>query len=243
MLFASLNPLFVAWAESGVARTRAKDRAAARNLPDFLICCPLLHTQLFANRKEAYKKSKSAAQRQGDRRHHRIEGSKRQELDDSGEKFKPVHHILHRLSVDEKHNPQRDRRSDKPQDRSFYHKRGPDHKVRRSDKTHDPVLVLPEFSRNGDRIADQEYRNSQQHGDQDAEQQAQDLITYIKENARESDDGIWNTNIFGKSIEELVTDGMRNKIVAINDESQSKLQDTMQKIVNDSNGGMVCIII
>ena len=73
--------------------------------------------------------------------------SKRQELDDSGEKFKPVHHILHRLSVDEKHNPQRDRCSDKPQDRSFYHKRGPDHKVRRSDKTHDPVLVLPEFSR------------------------------------------------------------------------------------------------
>ena len=51
------------------------------------------------------------------------------------------------------------------------------------------------------------------------------------------------TNIFGKSIEELVTDGMRNKLIAINDESQSKLQDTMQKIVNDSNGGMVCIII
>ena len=40
-----------------------------------------------------------------------------------------------------------------------------------------------------------------------------------------------------------MTDGMRNKLIAINDESQSKLQDTMQKIVNDSNGGMVCIII
>ena len=38
-------------------------------------------------------------------------------------------------------------------------------------------------------------------------------------------------------------DGMRNKIMMINDESQAKLQDTMQKIVNDSNGGMVCIII
>ena len=38
-------------------------------------------------------------------------------------------------------------------------------------------------------------------------------------------------------------DGMKNKIMAINDESQMKLQDTMQKIVNDSNGGMVCIII
>lgn len=38
-------------------------------------------------------------------------------------------------------------------------------------------------------------------------------------------------------------DGMRNKMMSINDESQGKLQDTMQKIVNDSNGGMVCIII
>ena len=67
-------------------------------------------------------------------------------------------------------------------------------------------------------------------------------MEYIKENS-ESEGGVWGTNIFGKSIEELVTDGMRNKILMINDESQVKLQDTMQKIVNDSNGGMVCIII
>lgn len=75
-----------------------------------------------------------------------------------------------------------------------------------------------------------------------SEQQANDLVQYIKESS-EAKGGIWETNIFGKSIEELVTDGMRNKILMINDESQVKLQDTMQKIVNDSNGGMVCIII
>ena len=75
-----------------------------------------------------------------------------------------------------------------------------------------------------------------------SEQQANDLVNYIKD-ASATEEGVWGTNILGKSIEELVTDGMRNKIVAINDESQSKLQDTMQKIVNDSNGGMVCIII
>ena len=38
-------------------------------------------------------------------------------------------------------------------------------------------------------------------------------------------------------------EGMHGKIAMINDESQVKLQDTMQKIVNDSNGGLVCIII
>lgn len=75
-----------------------------------------------------------------------------------------------------------------------------------------------------------------------SEQQAQDLIEYIKDKGN-SEEGIWATNIFGKSVEELVMDGMRNKMAMINDESQEKLQDTMQKIVNDSNGGMVCIII
>ena len=68
-----------------------------------------------------------------------------------------------------------------------------------------------------------------------SEQQAQDLVTYIQDRS-DSEGGVWSTNIFGKSVEELVMDGMKNKIAMIGDESQSKLQDTMQKIVNDSNG-------
>ena len=75
-----------------------------------------------------------------------------------------------------------------------------------------------------------------------SEQQAEDLKKYIIE-AGNSPEGVWGTNIFGKSVEELVMDGMRSKIAMIGDESQVKLQDTMQKIVNDSNGGMICIII
>lgn len=75
-----------------------------------------------------------------------------------------------------------------------------------------------------------------------SEEQAQDLIGYIK-TSKEQEEGIWQTNIFGKSIGELVEDGIRSKITMMDDESQVKLQDTMQKIVNDSNGGLVCIII
>ena len=67
-------------------------------------------------------------------------------------------------------------------------------------------------------------------------------MDYIKAES-ETPEGVWGTNIFGKSVEDLVMDGIRNKITMINDESQAKLQDTMQKIVNDSNGGLVCIII
>ena len=50
-------------------------------------------------------------------------------------------------------------------------------------------------------------------------------------------------NIFGKTIAQLVQDGIQNKIAMIGEESQLKLQESMQKIVNDTNGGMVCIII
>lgn len=75
-----------------------------------------------------------------------------------------------------------------------------------------------------------------------SEQQAKDLIQYIQE-GREQEEGIWQINIFGKTIEELVEDGIRSKLYQIGEESQVKLQDTMQKIVNDSNGGLVCIII
>lgn len=74
------------------------------------------------------------------------------------------------------------------------------------------------------------------------EQQARDLITYIGESGQRGE-SIWETNIFGKSIQELVQDGIRTKLTAISEESQGKLQDTMQKIVNDSKGGLVCIII
>lgn len=74
------------------------------------------------------------------------------------------------------------------------------------------------------------------------EQQAKDLITYIGESDARGE-SIWETNIFGKSIEQLVQDGIRSKLTMISEESQVKLQDTMQKIVNDSKGGLVCIII
>lgn len=76
-----------------------------------------------------------------------------------------------------------------------------------------------------------------------SEQQAEDLIAYIKQNARESEDGIWNTNIFGKSIEQIVEDGIQAKVSQLTEDCQIKLQDTLQKIINDSNGGMICIII
>ena len=73
--------------------------------------------------------------------------------------------------------------------------------------------------------------------------QAEDLITYIKEQAGEEPREIWNVNIFGKTLEQLVDDGISGKVTKINDDSQEKLQNAMEKIVNESSGGLICIII
>lgn len=74
------------------------------------------------------------------------------------------------------------------------------------------------------------------------EQQAKDLISYISD-SKDDNNSIWDTNIFGKTVEQLVYDGISGKIAMIGEESQQRLQETMQKIVNDSTGGFICIII
>lgn len=75
-----------------------------------------------------------------------------------------------------------------------------------------------------------------------SEQQAEDLIAYIKESAQNGD-GIWETNIFGKSIEQMTEDGIRGKLSQITEEGRQKLQQVMQRIVNENSGGFICIII
>jgi len=76
-----------------------------------------------------------------------------------------------------------------------------------------------------------------------SEEQAKDLIQYIQENGRENPQGVWETNIFGKSIRQLVGEGVESKVHKLTEDSQLKLQETIQKVINDSNGGLVCIII
>ncbi|MBO4996645.1 MAG: stage IV sporulation protein A [Lachnospira sp.] len=75
------------------------------------------------------------------------------------------------------------------------------------------------------------------------EQQAQELIDDMKADCAVDPQKIWEVNIFGKTIKQLVEEGLISKASKMNEDSQLKLQDTMEKIINDSNGGMVCIII
>lgn len=76
-----------------------------------------------------------------------------------------------------------------------------------------------------------------------SEQQAEDLIRYIEEQGKNNPEGIWDTNIFGKTILELVEDGIHTKVERLTQESRMKLQTSMEKIMNESRGGIICIII
>lgn len=75
------------------------------------------------------------------------------------------------------------------------------------------------------------------------EEQAKDFLANMKEQLKSSPESLWKINIFGKTVEQMVEEGLMSKSNKINDESQIRLQDTMEKIINDSNGGMVFIII
>lgn len=76
-----------------------------------------------------------------------------------------------------------------------------------------------------------------------SEEQAKDFLANMKEQLKTSPESLWKINIFGKTVEQMVEEGLISKSNKINDDSQLRLQDTMEKIINDSNGGMVFIII
>ena len=76
-----------------------------------------------------------------------------------------------------------------------------------------------------------------------SEQQAQDLIDYIHSNSQDDSKGIWDTNIFGKSVEQIVWDGIDTKIAGLTDETRQKMQNAVMKITNENKGNVIFIIL
>jgi len=75
------------------------------------------------------------------------------------------------------------------------------------------------------------------------EKQAEELVKYILDEFESDPQKVWSSNIFGKSLHDLVREGIQNKLYKMPDNVQTKLQDTLQRIVNDGHGGLICIII
>ncbi len=75
------------------------------------------------------------------------------------------------------------------------------------------------------------------------EQQSQELADYLIKEYETDQSKIWDYNIFGKSLHDLVNDGLQNKLYRMPEEAQMKLQETLQKIINEGSGGLICIIL
>ncbi|MBE3588710.1 MAG: stage IV sporulation protein A [Thermoanaerobacteraceae bacterium] len=75
------------------------------------------------------------------------------------------------------------------------------------------------------------------------ERQCEELVRYMLNEFESNPQKIWQSEIFGKSVHDLVREGIQNKLYRMPENAQVKLQETLQRIVNDGSGGLICIII
>lgn len=75
-----------------------------------------------------------------------------------------------------------------------------------------------------------------------SERQSEDLVKYLLDGFEEDPSKIWQSNIFGKSLDELVNEGLRAKLTHMPDEARMKLQQTLERVINEGCSGLICII-
>ena len=75
------------------------------------------------------------------------------------------------------------------------------------------------------------------------EKQSEELVNYLLRDFESEPEKLWQSNIFGKSLHELVNEGLQNKLYRMPDGAQLRLQETLQKIINEGSGGLICIML
>ncbi len=76
-----------------------------------------------------------------------------------------------------------------------------------------------------------------------SEKQSEELVNYLLSEFESDPKKIWESNIFGKSLHELVNEGLQTKLSKMPEDAQLKLQETLERIVNEGSGGLICIIL
>ena len=76
-----------------------------------------------------------------------------------------------------------------------------------------------------------------------SEKQSEELVNYLLSEFESDPKKIWESNIFGKSLHELVNEGLQTKLGKMPEDAQMKLQETLERIVNEGSGGLICIIL
>ncbi len=75
------------------------------------------------------------------------------------------------------------------------------------------------------------------------EQQSEDLVKYMLKEFEEEPQQIWQSNMFGKTLYELVNEGLHTKLEHMPEASRKKLSETLERIINEGSGGLICIIL
>ena len=76
-----------------------------------------------------------------------------------------------------------------------------------------------------------------------SEKQSEELVNYLLSGFENDPKKIWDSNIFGRSLHELVNEGLQAKLAKMPEDAQVKLQETLERIVNEGSGGLICIIL
>lgn len=76
-----------------------------------------------------------------------------------------------------------------------------------------------------------------------SEKQSEELVNYLLSEFESDPIKIWESNIFGKNLHELVNEGLQNKLSKMPEDAQVKLQETLERIINEGSGGLICIIL
>ena len=76
-----------------------------------------------------------------------------------------------------------------------------------------------------------------------SEQQSEELVAYLLKEFEEDPSKIWESNIFGKSLHELVNEGLHNKLYKMPSDARTKVKETVERIINDGCNGLICIIL
>lgn len=75
------------------------------------------------------------------------------------------------------------------------------------------------------------------------EEQSRDLLNFLVNASQENMSEIWNTNVFGKTLYELVSDELVSKLNKMSDSAKERLGLTLQRVINEGSGNLICIII
>ena len=76
-----------------------------------------------------------------------------------------------------------------------------------------------------------------------SEEQSEEVVKFLQSEFEENPDKVWDYNMFGRSLYDMVSDGMNAKLNHMPEESREKLGETLGKIINEGSNGLICILL